>query len=186
MVRIKTCVFISGAGSNFYELLKRSNNYNFPIRIDLVISDNPKAKGLLIAKKMRVPFKVFKTKGLTNEVKILKFLKEKEISLILLAGYMKILSKRFIKKFGKKIINIHPSLLPKFKGLNTYRKILSNNEIKTGCTIHFVNENLDSGQIILQKKFYINKKDDISSLKRKTQRLEHKSYPEAIIKIFRK
>ena len=110
MVRIKTCVFISGAGSNFYELLKRSNNYNFPIRIDLVISDNPKAKGLLIAKKMRVPFKVFKTKGLTNEVKILKFLKEKEISLILLAGYMKILSKRFIKKFGKKIINIHPSL----------------------------------------------------------------------------
>ena len=186
MVRIKTCVFISGAGSNFYELLKRSNNYNFPIRIDLVISDNPKAKGLLIAKKMRVPFKVFKTKGLTNEVKILKFLKEKEISLILLARYMKILSKRFIKKFGKKIINIHPSLLPKFKGLNTYRKILSNNEIKTGCTIHFVNENLDSGQIILQKKFYINKKDDISSLKRKTQRLEHKSYPEAIIKIFRK
>ena len=81
---------------------------------------------------------------------------------------MKILSKRFIKKFGKKIINIHPSLLPKFKGLNTYHKVLSNNEIKTGCTIHFVNEKLDSGQIILQRKFYINKKDDnITSLKKK-------------------
>ena len=99
---------------------------------------------------------------------------------------MKILSKRFIKKFGKDIINIHPSLLPKFKGLNTYHKVLSNNEVKTGCTIHFVNEKLDSGQIILQRKFYINKKDNVTSLKRKTQRLEHKSYPEAVIKIFRK
>ena len=78
---------------------------------------------------MGIPFKIFKTKGLIHEVKILKFLKEK-ISLILLAGFMKILSKRFIKKFGKDIINIHPSLLPKFKGLNTYHKVLSNNEVK--------------------------------------------------------
>ena len=186
MVKTKTCVFISGAGSNFFTLLKRSNNYNFPIKINLVISDNPRAKGLLIARKMGIPFKIFKTKGLIHEVKILKFLKEKKISLILLAGFMKILSKRFIKKFGKDIINIHPSLLPKFKGLNTYHKVLSNNEVKTGCTIHFVNEKLDSGQIILQRKFYINKKDNITSLKRKTQCLEHKSYPEAVIKIFRK
>ena len=98
---------------------------------------------------------------------------------------MKIISKFFIDKFRKNIINIHPSLLPKFKGLNTFSRVLKNNEIKTGCTVHYVNEKLDGGNIILQKSFYINPNDDEKKLKKKTQRLEQQIFPESIIKIFR-
>ena len=99
---------------------------------------------------------------------------------------MKIISKNLIKKFGKKIINIHPSLLPKFKGLNTFSRVLKNNEKKTGCTVHYVDEKIDNGHIISQKFFYVNSNDDEKTLKQKTQILEHQAFPEAIIKIFRK
>ena len=95
------------------------------------------------------------------------------------------LIKKIFKKFGKKIINIHPSLLPKFKGLNTFLKVLETKEIKTGCTVHFVNEKLDSGKIIVKKSFYIEKNDSVESLRLKTQNLEYKAFPEALIKIFR-
>jgi phosphoribosylglycinamide formyltransferase-1 len=98
---------------------------------------------------------------------------------------MKIVSKNFIEKFGKKIINIHPSLLPKFKGLNTFSRILENNEKKTGSTVHYVNDKLDSGNIISQKSFFISSNDNEKILKQKTQKLEYRVFPEAIIKIFR-
>ena len=98
---------------------------------------------------------------------------------------MKIVSKNFLLKYGKKIINIHPSLLPKYKGLNTFEKIIKNNEKKTGCTVHFVNEKLDSGKLIIQKSFFIDKSDKIDVLKKKTQILEYKAFSEAIIKIYR-
>ena len=98
---------------------------------------------------------------------------------------MKIISKKFINKFNKKIINIHPSLLPKFKGLNTYSKVLKNNEKKTGCSVHFVTEKLDSGNIIVQKSFFIEKNDDENNLRFKTQKLEYLAYPQAIINIYR-
>ena len=98
---------------------------------------------------------------------------------------MKIISKNFIKNYKKKIINIHPSLLPKYKGLDTFSRVLDNKEIKTGCTVHFVNEKLDGGKIISQKSFYIEKNQNEKELKNKTQRLEYLAYPEAIIKIFR-
>jgi len=98
---------------------------------------------------------------------------------------MKILSKNFIRNFNKQILNIHPSLLPKFKGLNTYSRILNSNEKKTGCTVHFVNEKLDSGNMIIKKSFFILPEDNEKSLRIRTQLLEYKAYPEAIIKIFR-
>ena len=98
---------------------------------------------------------------------------------------MKIISKNFIKQFGKKIINIHPSLLPKFKGLNTFSRILNANEKKTGCTVHYVNEKLDGGNIIAKKSFFINSNDNEKTLKQKTQKLEYQIFPEAVIKIFR-
>ena len=98
---------------------------------------------------------------------------------------MKILSKKFIRSFGKIILNIHPSLLPKFKGLNTFFRMIKNKEKKAGCTVHYVNEKLDGGNIIVQKSFFINSKDDELVLKRKTQKLEYKAFPEAIRKIFR-
>ena len=98
---------------------------------------------------------------------------------------MKIISKNFLRSFKKQVINIHPSLLPKFKGLNTFKRILKTKEIKTGCTVHFVNEKLDGGRIIAQKSFYIMLNSNVLDLKKRTQNLEYSAYPEALIKIFR-
>ena len=97
---------------------------------------------------------------------------------------MKIISKNFLNRFRKKIINIHPSLLPKYKGLNTYERVFKNKEKKTGCTVHFVNEKLDGGKLIVQKSFFISKNDKVNILKVKTQKLEHKAFSEAIIKMY--
>ena len=186
MVKKKTCIFISGPGSNLKNLINRSRDSNFPLKICLVISNNRDAKGINYAKKFGIPYIFINTKIKNDENKILLYLKKYQISFICLAGYMKIISKKLIKDYQKKIINIHPSLLPKFKGLNTFTRILKSREIKAGCTVHFVNEKLDSGSRITQKIFFINKNDNEEILKRKTQKLEHKAYPEAIIKIFRK
>ena len=98
---------------------------------------------------------------------------------------MKILSKNFIKKFSYKIINIHHSLLPKYKGLYTHRRVIKNKEKYTGCTVHYVNSKLDSGNIILQKKIMIKKNDNEESLKKRVLIEEHKLYPEAIITVFK-
>tara|TARA_B100001996_G_scaffold110909_1_gene83988 strand:+ start:619 stop:1185 length:567 start_codon:yes stop_codon:yes gene_type:complete len=186
MVKKKNaCVFISGYGSNLRSLIKSSRVKNFPINISLVISDNPNAKGILQAKKNFIPFLIINTKKRNFENTILNEMKKYKISLVCLAGYMKIISKKFIKNFGKNIINIHPSLLPKFKGLNTFERILKNNERKSGCTVHYVDEKLDNGKIIVQKSFFINNKDTVKSLKEKTQKLEHKAFSEAIIKMYR-
>ena len=155
MVKKKACVFISGKGTNLINLIRKSRDYSFPISIKLVISNNNKAPGIIYAKKNNIPFLIINTKLRNYESKILKELKRKRISIICLAGYMKIISRNFIKKFGKVIINIHPSLLPKFKGLNTFSRILQNKEKKTGCTVHYVNEKLDGGNIILKKNFLL-------------------------------
>ncbi len=185
MVKKKTCVFISGNGSNLKNLIYSSRNNNFPISIKLVICNNKKAKGIIYAKKNSIPFLILNTKMRNFERIALKELKKYKIELICLAGFMRIISKEFINKFKRKIINIHPSLLPKYKGLNTFERILKDKEKKTGCTVHFVNENLDGGRVILQKSFLIKKSDNILSLKQKTQNLEYKAFPEAIVKIFR-
>ena len=185
MVKKRACVFISGYGSNLKSLILRSRDANFPIKIDLVISDNSNAKGIAYAKMNSIPFFIINTKNRNYENNVIKKIKENNISIICLAGYMKILSKNFIKKFGNKIINIHPSLLPKYKGLNTYERVLKNKEIKTGCTVHYVNEKLDAGKSIVQKFFFINERDETITLKQKTQNLERKAFSEAIIKIYR-
>ena len=186
MVKVNTCVFISGNGTNLKKLILNSNGYNFPIKIKLIVCNNKNAKGLEFAKKWSIPYIITNKRERLSENKILTKLQSHKIELILLAGYMKILSKRFIRSFGKKIINIHPSLLPKFKGLNTFEKVLLKKEKKTGCTVHFVNEKLDAGKIILKKFFYIDKKDNADSLKKKTQNLEYIAFSEAIIKVTRR
>ncbi len=185
MVKINTCVFISGKGSNLRRLILNSNNYNFPIKIKLVVSNDKNAEGLKLAKKWSIPYLILNKNQSLSENKTLVKLKTHKINLILLAGYMRILSKRFVRLFGKSIINIHPSLLPKFKGLNTYERVLKNKERKTGCTVHFVNEKLDDGKIILKKFFYVNEKDSVASLKKKTQILEYSAFSEAIIKVIK-
>ncbi len=185
MVKKNTCVFISGQGSNLKNLILRSRDNNFPINIKLIVTNNKNAKGIIHAKKNSIPYTIIDTKNNNYEIYLLQILKKNKISFICLAGFMKLVSKRFIEKFKNKIVNIHPSLLPKFKGLNTYSRVLKDNEKKTGCTVHYVNEKLDSGSIISQKGFFIERNDNEETLKIKTQKLERFLFPEAIIKIFR-
>ena len=183
--KIKTAVFISGTGSNLKSLIKFSNHKKSPISIDLIISDNPKAKGLAYGKIFKIKKKIFnfKNKNLA-EKKVLLELNKKEIKLICLAGFMKIISKNFIKQFKGKILNIHPSLLPKYKGLNTHQRAIENNEKFSGCTVHYVTPKLDSGKIILQKKVKIKKNETKKSLAKKVLIQEHKLYSKAVLKIF--
>ena len=185
MVKINTCVFISGKGSNLNNLISYSRDSGFPIKISLIICNNKKANGINYAKKYKIPYIFINTKISGYENKILFNLKKHKISFICLAGYMKMISNNLIKHYQNKIINIHPSLLPKFKGLNTFTRVLKNNEKKTGCTVHYVNKKMDGGNAIVRKEFFINKIDGENSLKKKTQNLEYRAFPEAIIKIFR-
>tara|TARA_B100001540_G_C15653139_1_gene572015 strand:+ start:266 stop:850 length:585 start_codon:yes stop_codon:yes gene_type:complete len=182
--KINTAVFISGTGSNLKNLIKFSLLKKSPIKVCFIVSDNIKAKGLNFAKKYKIKEKTynFKNKKLSENL-ILKDLKKNKIKLICLAGFMKILSSNFIKKFDNNILNIHPSLLPKYKGLNTHERVLKNNERFSGCTVHYVNSSLDSGKIILQKKVLISKKDTPSTLKKKILKQEHILYPKAINKL---
>ena len=184
--KIKSCVFISGNGSNLNSLIKNSRDYNFPIKIELIITNNKKAKGLNFAKKYDIPFKIFSYDNKKNfERNSLNEIKKRKIRFLCLAGFMKILSKNFIKNFGYQIINIHPSLLPKFKGLNTHKRVLKSKEKYSGCTVHYVSPTLDSGKIILQKKVLISKNETENSLKKKILLQEHKIYPKSIISIFK-
>ena len=181
--KIKTAVFISGTGSNLKSLIKFSKLKKSPIIITLIISNNFKAKGLQYAKIYKIKKKVFNFKNALSEKKIIYQLKKDNINLICLAGFMKILSKSFIKNFKGKILNIHPSLLPKYKGLNTHEKAIKNKDKYSGCTVHFVNSKLDSGKIINQKKIRISKLDTPKTLAKKILIQEHKLYPSAIMKI---
>ena len=181
---INTAVFISGTGSNLKSLIKFSNLKKSPISIKMIISNNPKSKGLAFGKIYKIRKKVFNfNKQVKTEKEILELLKKKKINLICLAGFMRILSKNFIQNFKGQILNIHPSLLPKYKGLNTHERAIKNKDRYSGCTIHFVTSKLDSGKIIIQKKVKINKKDTPRTLANKVLTEEHKLYPEAILKI---
>ena len=183
--KIRTAVFISGTGSNLENLIKFSLKKRSPIEIILIISNNTKAKGLKFSKLYKIKKKVYNyDKKKISEKRILKDLKSNNIKLICLAGFMKILSKDFIQNFKGKILNIHPSLLPKYKGLNTHHRAIQNKEKYSGCTVHLVNSKLDSGKIILQKKVKLSKKETPSSLQKKILKHEHILYPRAIRKIF--
>ena len=183
--KIKTAVFISGTGSNLQSLIKFSKLKKSPISIEMIISNSPKSKGLTFGKIYKIRSNIFNFKKQTvAEKEILFQLKKNKIDLICLAGFMKILSKNFILKFKGHILNIHPSLLPKYKGLNTHQKAIKNKDEYSGCTVHFVNSRLDSGKIIIQKKVKIKKNENKISLAKKILTLEHKLYPSAILKIF--
>ena len=183
--KIKTAVFISGAGSNLKNIIKFSKLKISPISIDLVISNTNLAKGLKYADQFRIKKKIFNFKNYKNTEKDMSLLlRKKKIKFICLAGFMKILSKNFIQGFDGKMINIHPSLLPKYKGLNTHFRAIRNKDKFAGCTVHHVSEMLDSGRIILQKKVKITTRDNPTTLSKKVLKLEHKLYPAAIMKIF--
>ena len=183
--KVKAAVFISGKGSNLKSLIKFSKTKKSPISISLIVTDNSKAKGLNFANIYKIKKKIFNFKDIKlAEKKILLELKKDKIQVICLAGFMIILTKKFIKNFKGDILNIHPSLLPKYKGLNTHQRVLDNNEIYSGCTVHYINSKIDSGKIIIQKKIRISKKDTAKTLAKKILKQEHKLYPKALLKIF--
>ena len=182
--KVNTAVFISGTGSNLKSLIKFSLLKKSPIKINLIVSSNIKAKGLEYAKLYKIKKKTYNFKNTSfSEKVLLKDLEINKINLICLAGFMIILSKNFIKKFNGKILNIHPSLLPKYKGLNTHERVIKNKEKFSGCTVHYVNSELDAGKIIMQKKVKVSKKENPQSLKEKILKQEHQIYPKAISKI---
>jgi len=183
--QVKTAVFISGTGSNLENIIKFSKIKKSPITVDLVVSNTSKAKGLSFADQFLIKKRIFNSKNFYNiEKNILLLLKKEKIKFICLAGFMKILSKNFIEKFDGKIINIHPSLLPKYKGLNTHSRAINNKDKFAGCTVHYVTAKLDSGKIILQHKVKIEVNDDSATLAKKVLKQEHKLYLAAITKIF--
>ena len=180
----KTAVLISGRGSNLRSLIKYSKTKKSLIRIVLVVSDNFSAKGLNYANKSNINNIVIKYSNRNSfEDRLFKLLRKNNVDLICLAGFMKILSGKFIKKLNKTIINIHPSLLPKYKGLNTHDRAIKNKDKYSGATVHVVNNKLDSGKIILQKKVKISKSDNKKSLEKKVLKIEHKIYAKAIIRL---
>jgi phosphoribosylglycinamide formyltransferase-1 len=178
-------VFISGRGSNLKSLIKYSKQKKSLFKIVLVISNNPDANGLKYASKSKI-----KNYGIQYKYKSifenrsLRILKKNNVDILCLAGFMKILSASFIKKFAKPILNIHPSLLPKYKGLNTHERAIKNKDKYAGVSIHKVTKKLDSGKIILQKKVRILKSDNASSLEKRVIKVEHRVYPKAIVKFF--
>ena len=182
--KINTAVFISGKGSNLKSLIKYSKTKKSLIKINLVVSDNSNAKGLEYANKSKINSIFIKYSNRSNfENRSLKLLKKNNVDLICLAGFMKILSSGFIRYFHKRILNIHPSLLPKYKGLNTHNRVIKNKEKYSGATVHIVSQKLDSGKIILQKKVKIIKSDNRKSLEKKVLKIEHEIYPKAIIRL---
>ena len=182
--KINIAVFISGTGSNLLNLIKHSKLKNSKFSIKIILSNNKKAAGLKYAKKYRIPFEIinYENKKMAEKNSLSK-LKEKKIKIICLAGFMKILSADFIKRFKGKILNIHPSLLPKYKGLNTHNRALKNKEKYSGCSVHLVSSKLDSGKIILQKKVRVYKNDNPETLAKRILKQEHKIYPLALNKL---
>ncbi|MDA9745003.1 phosphoribosylglycinamide formyltransferase [Candidatus Pelagibacter sp.] len=183
-LKYNIAIFISGRGSNLQSIINYSLKNKTKYNVKIVISNKQKAKGLSIAKKNGIKnyFMNFtKSRKLGNLV--LNDLKKNKIKLVCLAGFMRILPDYFIKSYNGKIINIHPSLLPKYKGLNTHKRVIKNKEKFTGCTVHYVNKYLDSGRIISQKKIKINSKDTEKTIEKKVLRIEHKMYPLTINKI---
>lgn len=180
----KIAVLFSGRGTNMMALYQAWQNDSLPYEIVLTITDNENAPGIEKVQKLGLPCIVI---GKNNfETKLHKAILNSKAQYICLAGFMKILSPEFVKKWPNKIINIHPSLLPKFKGLNTHKRALQANEKIHGCTVHFVNEKLDDGEIIMQKKIAIEKNDCEKTLAKKVLAMEHIIYPQALNSLIKK
>ena len=172
-------ILISGKGSNMLNILKACKDGTLNAKVKIVISNNP-SEGIVKAKKIGIPTKVIKTKNFKSKLKfeneITKILKINEVSLVCLAGFMKILSKNFVSTWEKKLINIHPSLLPSFKGLNAQLQAIKKGVKYAGCTVHYVSGDIDDGEILDQSIVKVNKNDTEKTLSKKILIEEHKLY----------
>lgn len=182
----KIAILISGKGSNMKNIIEACNNKRLCSSVNLVVSNNSNAYGLKVASKYKIETNILDSEilGKENFESLLdKILKKKNINLICLAGFMKILSKNFVKKWPKMILNIHPSILPNFKGLKAQKQAIENNAKYSGCTVHYVNEVMDGGEIIDQKIVNISIHDNEDSLSKKILMEEHKLYIKVLKKL---
>ena len=177
-------VLISGRGSNMQSILDACESPEFPAKVAIVISDNADAKGLEVAKYCGIKTQVIDKKNFADkavfEAELNKTLKEYEVEWVCLAGFMRILSSDFVDSWHNKIINIHPSLLPAFKGLDCHQKAIDAGVRFSGCTVHIVRPEMDAGPIIIQAVVPITKNDDADSLSARILHYEHVLYPESI------
>ena len=184
-MKLSVAILISGSGSNMVQLIK-SMDHEHPAFPSIVISNRSDALGLKKAQDLGIPTKVIdqnliKSNGLNFEKELINILIENKINIICLAGFMKILSEKFIKKFSDRILNIHPSLLPKYKGLNTHARALASNDAIAGCSVHLVTAELDGGPVLAQTKVLIEKNETVDSLKAKVLIQEHVLYPKVLL-----
>ena len=184
-MKLSVAILISGGGSNMVQLIK-SMDEDHPAFPSIVISNKSDALGLQKAQDLGIPTKVIdqnyiKSNGLNFELELIKILLENKIKIICLAGFMRVLSERFIKKFSDRILNIHPSLLPKYKGLNTHARAIASNDLIAGCSVHLVTAELDGGPVLAQAEVSIEKNETVESLQAKVLIQEHALYSKVLL-----
>ena len=184
-MKLSVAILISGSGSNMVQLVK-SMDEEHPAFASVVISNNSDAPGLKKARDLGVPTEIIdpdylKKNGLDFETELVAILKDYRVEIICLAGFMKVLSKEFVNNFKNRILNIHPSLLPKYKGLNTHARALEANDPIAGCTVHLVTPKLDAGPVLGYAEVAIQKSETIESLASKVLIEEHKLYPKVLL-----
>ena len=181
---MKIAILASGEGSNFQELINLSKSNRFDIDIKILITNRSTAGCISRAKNSDISYKVIKSSDYENkdyfEDEIINTINKNDIELVVMAGWMKIMSSKFVNAFKNKIINIHPSLLPSFKGSNAIKEAIRNDSKITGCSVHFVEAEVDSGSLIMQAALSISDKDDLESITKKIHLLEHKILPLSI------
>ena len=184
-MKLSVGILISGSGSNMVQLVKSMDDEH-PAFASVVISNNSDAQGIKKAQDLGVSTEIIdqnfvKKNGLNFETELIKTLRDYNVEIICLAGFMKVLSKKFIDNFKDRILNIHPSLLPKYKGLNTHARVLQSDDTVAGCTVHLVTPKLDGGPILAQTEVTIQKNETIKSLASKVLIEEHKLYPKVLL-----
>ena len=188
--KLKLAIFISGRGSNMRSIVEQSKSADFPAQVGVVLSNRPDAPGIDYAKSQNIPTEIVDHKSFTSreafEAEIQTRLAKYDIDLIVLAGFLRVLTASFIEKWPNRIINIHPSLLPDYKGLHTHERAIADGKAEGGCTVHFVVPEIDSGEIIVQKRVPIIPGDTPETLSARVLEQEHIAYPEAIRKVAKK
>ena len=184
-MKLSVAILISGSGSNMVQLIKSMDD-NHPAFPSIVISNKPNAAGIKKAQDLGIPTQIInenfeKSNGLRFEAELTEILNRHEVKIICLAGFMRILSKDFIDVFNGRILNIHPSLLPKYKGLNTHARAIAAKDKFSGCSVHLVTAELDGGPILAQSKVTIERTDTAETLSSKVLKKEHLLYPEVLL-----
>lgn len=181
---MRVAVLASGRGSNFQSIIDASNENKLPnCKIELLIVNKKEAYAVERAKKHNIAYRIIESKNKKREDfdhQMLEVLTKKKIEIIVLAGFMRILSKPFIRRYKNRIINIHPSLLPLYPGAHAHRDVIQSGAKESGCTVHFVDEGIDTGPIIMQKAITIDKDDNEETLAAKILPLEHQIFPKAL------